>query len=150
MEMAKAYHEAIYSLCRDVRDVDRREWSFTTAHDLPEAIFAGTLYERARNWALWEDGDCQAIFGAHPTTLSGIGRAWFIGTNSLMQRVHKAHGFFEEGMADLHKGFPVLIASSWHRNTVHHRWMERMGFAMFDTEVIGREQFFTFIRVRKE
>lgn len=146
MEMLKASPRAARVLAKDVRDVDKMEWEIATGQPFLGHLLAGLLSKDAKNFSLWKGEHCHAVFGVQPYGVPGVGRAWFAGSNGLMHCVHEAHRHFEIGIEKLHEDYPTLIASSWHRNTVHHKWMERMGFTLMDAEVLGREQFLVFMR----
>lgn len=146
MEMRKATPQAARSLAKDVREVDQQEWEYATRQPFLGQLLAGLVAPESHNWALWEDGECLAAFGVQPYGCAGVGRAWFAGSNKLMGRVQAAHGHFKRGIGLLHKHYPTLIASSWHPNKVHHKWMQKMGFTLIDTEILGRQQFLVFAR----
>ncbi|MBK3400422.1 hypothetical protein [Methylobacterium ajmalii] len=69
------------------------------------------------------------IWGATPIPeRPGVGRAWLIGTNLGQRHVRRVQRHFWAGLGELHARFPLLEAWAYEGNTLHHHWMERLGF----------------------
>lgn len=146
MEIVKATPGHARRLAHCVRKVDRMEWEIATGQPFLGHLLAGLLIPESSNWTLQDDGEVLAVFGVHPWDNAGVGRAWFAGSDLLMSSVHRAQKKFHEGIAELHKRFPVLVASSWGANTVHHEWMKRMGFGHVGFEEHRGRPFLVFTR----
>lgn len=121
----------IASLLADVREIDAEEWRIASGGQPLEAcvVQCVMLAEGRARSILDEAGRCLCIYGA--SRMPGAPRrgvAWLIGTNEGQRRALHIQRYWKQGIAELHREFDVLEAHAYDANTVHHFWMERLGF----------------------
>lgn len=70
-------------------------------------------------------GPTLCLWGVNPET----GVAWMVATNEAQRQGVRLQRLYREGIAFLHSKTPRdLTAWSLETNTLHHDWMERLGF----------------------
>tara|TARA_B100001175_G_C19382166_1_gene577104 strand:- start:20 stop:427 length:408 start_codon:yes stop_codon:yes gene_type:complete len=76
------------------------------------------------------DGKPCGIFGATEGDHTGSGLVWMLGTNDLTSNWRSFLRFSRPFIEELHKHYGFLYNVIDARNTVHIRWLERMGFTL--------------------
>lgn len=129
---AKQCH--LESFLPDIRPVDNEEWVAGTGQTTRSSISAAIAL--GRSWAvLDEDGACWALWGVQPQWYLPVGSskqpcgvAWMVASRKAQCHVYSMHRLFAQGIDDMHAHYHHLEAWAYHRNTLHHKWMERMGW----------------------
>lgn len=67
-------------------------------------------------------------FGVGASGVEGVGNAWLFATNKAQRQAPRLQRYFAACMRMLHHQSPTLDAHAIDSNTLHHHWMERLGF----------------------
>jgi len=119
----------IGSLLHDIRPADLTEWQKGTGHQSIREDLSAAIIHPNSTIVTDEAGQCIAAWGvSEKYPGSTIGSAWMVATNQALRRVHEMHRFFKIGIREMHERFPIIHATAWAENTVHHKWMEHFGF----------------------
>lgn len=145
-----ALSEHAHSLIADIRTLDNEEWvsasGSPTTTSLPNII---STYPET-SWSMVDTGidKCLAMFGVVGVTRER-GTVWMLATREAERRVHSLHRLFREGIGLMHRQCEVLEAWAYCKNTLHHKWMVRMGFTPTGQSAklgLGVHDFYLFIR----
>lgn len=118
--------EAIFA---DVRMSDYEEWRLSAFRlglgGVPFDALLGAAVASGRLSRVLVDaeGDPLCAWG-----VGWSGCAWLVGTTEGQRVAHRIQRHFKAGIQELHQHFEVLQAHAWNENTLHHHWMERLGF----------------------
>lgn len=150
LRLVRATIFEVHSLLKDVREADAEEWALATL--MPLSLTLTQSVERTRNSraVLDHKGDCLALWGVSPSDRPEVGFAWMVATKGATRRLVAMHRLFAQGISEMHDLYPHLEAWAYEGNTLHHRWMERMGFRRTGHEVVSKFdfKFFQFARSR--
>lgn len=117
----------------DLRYADLREWLAGVGMGPVVALEHGWTYGRA---ALDEEGQVLCFWGAEPD-----GSVWLAACNRAVPRARSIHRLLKEefkevlSVATQHGYDMYCMADS--RNTLHHRWLEWLGFKFIREEYWG-------------
>lgn len=141
------YH-AYEDLMEDAREADRQEWEAASGEPFSQAIMHGlTCYaDTGHAWVAKYGPHVLLAFGVVEQPLAGIGNAWMLCTNRSVPLFRAIHQHWHKHLGEMLAIRPVLHAWADERNTLHHRWMKRMGFV--DTGVkrnYGKHPFWLFV-----
>lgn len=141
------------SLHRDIRQRDLEEWVMGGGKPILPLLQTAASMPNARSVLDDETGQCLAMWGHTPDPYKeGTASAWMVATNQAQRRVHEMHRFFKQGIAEMHKDHHTLVAAAAHHNTLHHKWMLRMGFVQTPLDVRNELgfRFIIFMRDQRE
>lgn len=125
--------DMVRSADADLRYADRREWLAGVGAGPVETLAHGWTYGRA---ALDEHGDILCFWGAEPD-----GSVWLAACNRAVPRARAIHRLLQEEFKEVlsvatQNGYPVYCMAD-SRNTLHHRWLEWLGFKYAREEYWG-------------
>ncbi len=121
----------IVSLRGRLRPADKREWFGGGADWETQLWHAYALRgeEGYKTWVLRDVyGTCLAVYGVRPTDVPGVGQAFFVAAQDAMPHWRSIQRRGAAILLRMLQAYPRIIAWTHHANTVHHRWMETMGF----------------------
>jgi hypothetical protein len=137
-------------LSQKVRQVDHDEWFAAgggrtmaqTLRSIPEDVYAE---QRA---CLNEDGWCIALWGVTPDPdVEGVGLCWMVATEEASKWGVRLHYMFAKPqMQELEKRFRCLCAVPMASNTLHHKWLMKLGFEFLNVVAAGYIPFYLFAR----
>lgn len=120
------------SIAPRLREADLNEIQAATGKP-PEAALLSSIAASSVATAIIIDGVPEGLFGVVEINPL-VGVVWAVGTDGMV-RLHRR--FYTEGkswLAELHVRWPVLINYIDTRNTVHLRWLKRMGAEFLSIE----------------
>lgn len=126
-EAAEALHAAMLD-ASGVRQEDRDEWVGGTGGEVLSSLLEALDIPGSHNETVFLNGVPLAMFGTYPSQDVGVGQVWFLATKTAERHVLAIHQLLAPVLKDMHGRFPVLLAYTHPRNTLHHKWMERNGF----------------------
>lgn len=132
MKLVTATPEMVSNLAGPLRRADIEEWCTAVNWNYPAEVLLRFCISRdaaTSRAVLDERGKALCFWGVGPGEKPEVGIAWMVATKEALRRVHSLHRHFKQGIAEMHEAYPTLEAYAYIKNTVHHRWMERVGFA---------------------
>lgn len=117
-------------LMEDAREADRQEWEAASGEDFSTALMVAldSNDNTGRAWVAKYGPHILLAFGVVELPLNGIGNAWMLCTNRSVRLYRALHQHWRKHLDQMLAIRPVLHAWADGRNTLHHRWMQRMGF----------------------
>lgn len=131
VSVVDAKPEHVEAILADVRSKDRAEWVCGTG--LPLGLLLRYAVEEAEGvrTALDPDGVPLAIWGLDSVERTeGTRGVWLIATNRAEKHVLSFHRFLHGELTRLHKAAGDAPLAAWadQRNSVHLKWLRRIGF----------------------
>lgn len=127
----------------DPREADKREWE-TAGWNCPFEVSLKQAIEGDMVWeacATYPQFKTLLAFGVIPhARLWDVGKVWLVATNAAVLHYRDLRRVYFEGLMLMLEFFPTLHAWADSRNTLHHRWMEVMGFKRTDKVVLLGER----------
>ena len=111
-----------------IRQADREEWVGGTGMRVLPALMAVLAMPVGQASTIMRAGVPLCMFGTHPTAADGVGQVWFLASKQAEKHVLSLHRALQPVLAEMHTEYPVLLAYTHPKNTLHHHWMERNGF----------------------
>lgn len=135
----------------DYREADKREWE-TAGWNRPFEVSLRQAIEGDMVWSADFVDPCSLktllAFGVVPhARLRSVGTVWLVATEGAVSHYRDLRRVYFVGFKLMLEFFPTLHAWADSRNTLHHRWMEVMGFKRTDKVVLlgeGEDPFFLF------
>ncbi|MCC5780535.1 hypothetical protein H7H48_15850 [Nitratireductor sp. B36] len=128
VEVVDATLDQVYSVLDDIRPADMAEWYAGSGLWFEKAVaeaFEGNEYRKA------------ALLGGLPLCFWGVGTdgyVWLFATETAEKHALSLHRVLKPELNKLFEVSPRLLALADSRNTVHHQWLEWLGFS-FQEEV---------------
>lgn len=121
-----------------IRAVDREEWVAGTGHTVEDKLARAVSSDGAYLRAFIVGTRCLCIWGVHDAGLSKpAGQIWLIAAKEAERHVLSIHRHFTGEMAEIHARWPLLVAYCYGKNTLHQKWMERVGFEPKGNMILG-------------
>ncbi len=126
------YDRFVVDIMGDVRQADLEEWFMGTGLMTHKLLLEGRTGAGDLTRALVnEHGKCLCMWGVFPDEdRSNVGRLWLIATNEAANRGKAIHKLWRRELKVLHAKYPKLEAWSYHKNTLHHKWLRVIGFEL--------------------
>ena len=136
--MTKGYiREAVWGdvspIAAHMRPADVAEVFASTGAKPEGALYSGLLTSafggKVRTICL-SDSTPVSMLGVLPTGEPGVGAVWLLATDRLLEIQTLFLRRSRETLAELTQGYRVVYNYTDARNTVHHRWLQWMGFTI--------------------
>lgn len=126
----------------DIRAEDLREWYSGTGIDALDGMTYSVAFGKLVRAAYSEDGTPLCFWGCDG------GNVWLFATNAAARRAFSLHKVLAPNLKELTDTWPLLKALAHSDNTVHHRWLEWLGFELVEEVEAGpfRENFKMYVR----
>lgn len=140
----KATREDALALAPRLRPVDVKEVRVLTGMDPLTSLLNGVKHDARAIVA--DDGETViGMFGVTPTKLPGVGAAWLLATEELVNKRSHTRQFLRECRAWtwwLHTKYPVIGNTILDENRVAIRWLRWLGFEFYEhTPIVGAAMF---------
>lgn len=140
VELSAASPEDVFAMGDKIRVADRLE-CWAAGHIWAEEAIMRGLASSTRAWTARADGVILSILGVEPVSaLTGLGRPWMIGTDSLETYAVAAIRESRPALAIMHQLFPRLENWVDARNLKSIRWLRWLGFKVYTPKPWGIEQ----------
>lgn len=127
-------------LAAHMREADREEVEAATGESPYEALVDG-LRISTHAFAAERDGRLIALWGFTPISLlSGIGVPWMLGTDEVYRCGRSLTRVAKASFEHVQPLYPVLLNYVDARNTRAIRWLQFVGFQVFEAEPYGVAQ----------
>lgn len=145
--------EALAYISENLRDPDQAEVVATLGRDIdPLEGIIESWQGSDKTWLVTDpEGLPVGVFGVAPHMVPGVGIAWLLGTDGIVDHRISFLRQTDEYVEELHKLYPILWANVDARNEVSVRWIEKAGFHLEDADPeFGPEQqlFLQYVRTR--
>ncbi len=137
-------HWAAWHILNAARPEDIEEWEAASGLSFTKAV--PIAFSRDPIWAGWTLGVepfALAVWGVEPW-VGDSGEAWMICTEHSWRYGKTLCKDFGVHFAEVCKGYTEVTAHSYAKNTLHHRWMRRMGMVETGTTTINGHPFIIF------
>lgn len=111
-------------VAHDIRPADRAEWSAGTGKLFGDAVKDTFAYGGYMRVAIGDDGVPLCFWGCDD------GRVWLFATQTAEKYALSLHRVLAPNLKDLLDRWPRLEAYADYRNTVHHKWLQWLGFEL--------------------
>jgi len=137
VHVEEARRDHLPPILDDIRPADLREWAAGTGSaDLQaglEPVFREGRFARA---ACDEDGRALCMWGVDGMP-DGAGWVWLFATNRAVPQFLPIHRHLRAELEVILSRWPILHAYSDARNSMHHRWLEWLGFEHVEDVHLG-------------
>jgi hypothetical protein len=133
----------------DIREKDKAEWDASVPGGL--ALLADCINSSAECWSVIDDatGRAHIIWGVVPR-YDYCDTTWLLGTNEGQAQCAWIFQECRELTTAFFRRWPYTECWSDERNTVHHQWLEWLGYGLHRHHVILGPQGLPFRHYRKE
>lgn len=146
----KATREDAYSLAPRLRPVDEKEVRILTGSDPLTSLLRGAEHDGRSIIA--DDGETViGMFGVAPGVYPGVGAAWLLASDELVNNKSHTRQFLRECPAWvwwMHTQYPVLGNVILDENRIAIRWLKWLGFKFQPAPFIGAQIFMKVQNVR--
>lgn len=141
------------ALAPRLRDADRAELKAALGM-APEVSLPIAVRQSPYVWAAEDEEGAQGLFGLDPVKgYPDFGIVWLVTSDAIWRHRRELQRLTPEWLDTMHGICPLLGNHIDARNTVHIRWLKRMGFSFLQTHErfgVERRPFHEFARLRNQ
>lgn len=138
------YPADVYFIARNLREADRRELETISGRSALEAVWVSWAASE-RTWVATIHGEPAVVFG-----VGQGGVVWMVGTDAISKAKVEVFKLSQRILGELLDMYGYLHNFVDERNTLHVRWLKRLGFTFDGSIEINKLRFLRFFMKREE
>lgn len=128
----------VFAASMDIRAADELECYAAVLQGVASHTASAWSFMHYKRVALDEDGRLLCAWGVDPAGPPEVGYVWLFATTKAVPRAAAIHRNLKVEMEAIEALYPVLECWADSRNTVHHRWLQWLGFREIGEEPYGK------------